>query len=162
MSRLASACDQKWVLAAAAAAALAFSGFAFAAPQEGGLYIAGAGFDFQTAANRAIKQNPGGRRFFVLAVPPATAALSNAANAKLTTLRERVVAANGVLLVCQRDVNRGLIDLSTLAPGVVAVRGWPPANSNELQHGARYFADEIPANLPADNGSLRKLRSTCS
>lgn len=145
-----------------AAAALLSLSVAHSAPTEGGLYIAGAGFSFQTAANRGIAQNPGGRRFFVLAVPPETAALSASANAKLSALRERVLAANGVLLVCQRDIDNGRLDQAKLAAGVVAVRGWPPANSQDLQHGQRYFADEVSANLPADNGSLRKLRSTCS
>ena len=45
------------------------------AQSEGGLYIAGAGFSFQVAAERALAQNPGGRRFFVLSLPPETAAL---------------------------------------------------------------------------------------
>lgn len=144
------------------AAALCSVSGAHSAPTEGGLYIAGAGFSFQTAAKRGIAQNPGGRRFFVVAVPPETAALGANANAKLSALRERVIAANGVLLVCQRDIDNGRLRPAELVSGVVAVRGWPPANSNELAHGQRYFADEVSANLPADNGSLRKLRSTCS
>ncbi|MDC8773078.1 hypothetical protein [Roseateles albus] len=133
-----------------------------AAPAQGGLYIAGAGFSFTTAAKRAMSQNPGGRRFFLLSLPPETAALGQGAQAALSNVRQRVVAANGVLLVCQRDVEQGRINLADLVPGVVAVRGWPAAGSNELQHGQRYFADEISANLPADNVALRQLRSTCS
>lgn len=135
---------------------------ALAAPTEGGLYIAGAGFSFQVAAKRALSQNPGGRRFFLLSLPPETAALKLSANANLSGLRRRVLAGNGVLLVCQRDVDKGRVSLAELVPGVVAVRGWPPAGSTELQHGERYFADETPANLPADNVALRQLRSTCS
>ncbi|MCV2355797.1 hypothetical protein LNV09_16765 [Paucibacter sp. B2R-40] len=135
---------------------------AVAAPAEGGLYIAGAGFSFKTAAKRAMSQNPGGRRFFLLSLPPETAALGLAANASLSNLRQRVVAANGMLLVCQRDVEQGRIKLSELVPGVVAVRGWPAAGSNEMRHGERYFPDENSVNLPADNVALRQLRSTCS
>ena len=33
---------------------------------------------------------------------------------------------------------------------------------NELPAGQRYFADENPANLPAANKALRRLRSTCA
>jgi hypothetical protein len=147
----------------AAALALALSaGPLRAAPIEGGLYIAGAGFSFKTAANRAIKQNPNGRRFFLLALPPETAALQLAANQASSRLRERVVAANGVLLVCRRDVEQGRVDPQLLVPGVLAVRGWPAAGSNELAHGQRYYADEVPGSLPADNVILRQLRSTCS
>jgi hypothetical protein len=135
---------------------------ALAAPAQGGLYIAGAGFSFKAAANRAMSQNPGGRRFFLLSLPPESAALSSGANANISSLRSRVLAANGVLLVCQRDVEQGRINMNELVPGVVAVRGWPAADSNELQHGQRYFSDEISANLPADNVALRQLRSTCS
>jgi hypothetical protein len=133
-----------------------------AAPIEGGLYVAGAGFSFKAAANRAIKQNPNGRRFFLLALPPESAALQLAANNSLSQLRQRVVAANGVLLVCRRDVEQGRVDPALLVPGVLAVRGWPAAGSNELAHGQRYYADETPGSLPADNVILRQLRSTCS
>lgn len=154
---------QSWRLFAAAVATLALSaGPLRAAPIEGGLYIAGAGFSFKTAANRALKQNPNGRRFFLLALPAETAALQASANPSLSQLRQRVVAANGVLLVCRRDVDQGRVDPALLVPGVLAVRGWPAAGSNELAHGQRYYADEVPGSLPADNVILRQLRSTCS
>ncbi len=150
-------------LLAAAAAALALSAAGLrAAPIEGGLYVAGAGFSFKAAANRAIKQNPNGRRFFLLALPPETVALQVAANKTSSQLRQRVVAANGVLLVCRRDVEQGRVDPQLLVPGVLAVRGWPAAGSNELAHGQRYYADELPGSLPADNVILRQLRATCS
>jgi len=129
---------------------------------EGGLYIAGAGFSFQVAAETAMSQNAGGRRFFLLSLPPETAALSATAPAALATLRNRVVAANGVLLVCQRDIENGRIRPASLAPGVVAVRGWPRPGNNELPDGQRYFKDENPANLPAADEALRQLRSTCA
>ena len=81
------------------------------AQSEGGLYIAGdAGFKFQQAAERGLAQNPGGRRFFVLSVPPQTSALKMSAPGQLARLRDRVIAGNGVLLVCQRDIDKGRID----------------------------------------------------
>ncbi len=100
------------------------------AQDEGGLYIAGYGFSFEQAANRGLSQNPKGQRFFVLALPPGTAALMRSAPEAATALRDRVVAGNGVLLVCQRDIDSGTIDASKLAAGVVAVRGFPPPGSN--------------------------------
>jgi hypothetical protein len=133
------------------------------AQSEGGLYIAGdAGFKFQQAAERGLAQNPGGRRFFVLSVPPQTSALKKSAPGQLARLRDRVIAGNGVLLVCQRDIDKGRIDPAELVPGVVAVRGWPEPGSNEIPPGKRYFADEDTSRLPAANEALRRLRSTCS
>jgi hypothetical protein len=133
-----------------------------AAQSEGGLYIAGAGFTFQEAAERGLSQNPGGRRFFLLSLPPESAALTSTAPPAMVRLRERVLAANGVLLVCQRDLDNGRIDVAALAAGVVPVRGNPAAGSNDLPAGQRYFAGENPANLPAANKALRRLRSTCA
>jgi len=135
---------------------------AAAALDEGGLYIAGAGFDFQTTAERALAQNTGGRRFFLLSLPPETAALLANATGPPATLRDRVAAASGVLLVCQRDIDSGKIRADGLVPVVVAVRGWPPAGSNDSAPGQRHFAGENPAHLPAANEALRQLRSTCS
>jgi hypothetical protein len=142
---------------AAAAMALACVGAASAA-DEGGLYIAGAGFSFQQAGERAIAQNPGGTRFFVLTLPAEAAALGPRATPAQQRLRDRVLAANGVLLVCQRDLDNRRINASNLAAGVVPVRG----ASNDLPAGERYFAGENPANLPAANEALRRLRSTCA
>jgi hypothetical protein len=146
-----------WCLRAASAALLACVGAASAA-SEGGLYIAGAGFSFQEAAERALAQNAGGNRFFLLTLPAEAAALGPRATPAQQRLRERVVAANGVLLVCQRDLDNGRISADNLVPGVVPVRG----NSNDLPPGQRYFANENPANLPAANKALRRLRSTCA
>lgn len=126
------------------------------------LHVAGAGFSFQSAAERARSQNPGGRRFFLLALPPETAAPLASAGGLRVGLRNRVVAANGMLLVCRRDIDNGKSRVAALAPGAVAVRGWPPAGSNELAQGQRYFTGENPAKLPAANEALRQLRSTCS
>lgn len=130
------------------------------ARDEGGLYVAGAGFTFQVAAERAMAQNPGGRRFFLLAVPPETAAFATTAPRALVTWRERVLAADGVLLVCQRDIDRGHVDAARLAPGVGVVRGWPPSGGGALV--GRALPGEDPANLPASDEALRRLRSTCA
>lgn len=144
----------------------AATGMAFAAPAraqaEGGLYVAGPEFSFQVAAQRALAQNPGGRRFFLLALPPQAVALTTRASTAQAALRERVLRANGVLLVCQRDVDSGRVSASALAPGVVAVRGWPAGGVGDLSDGQRDFAGENPANLPASNEALRRLRSACS
>jgi hypothetical protein len=145
-----------------AAVVAVVSASAASAQSEGGLYIAGAGFSFQVAAERAMSQNAGGRRFFLLSLPPETAALSATASAGMATLRNRVVAANGVLLVCQRDIDNGRIRPAGLAPEVLAVRGWPPPGNNELPDGQRYFTHENPANLPAADEALRRLRSACA
>jgi hypothetical protein len=154
---LASALRSTLFVAIAAASASAAS-----AQSEGGLYIAGAGSSFQVAAERALSQNTGGRRFFLLSLPPETAALAASATGSRARLRDRVVAANGVLLVCQRDIDNRKINAARLTPGVVAVRGWPPQGSNDLPDGQRYFANENPADLPAANEALRRLRSTCA
>ena len=132
------------------------------APAEGGLYIADAGFSFQVAAERAMAQNPGGRRFFLLSLPPESAALSASAGPVPTVLRQRVAAANGVLLVCRRDLDNGRIAAADLAPGVVAVRGWTSKGDADLPQGQRFFPGEDPASLPASNEALRRLRSACS
>jgi len=150
-------------LRACLAALLAVAGASAAsAPSEGGLYIAGASFSFEVAAERAMSQNPGGRRFFVLVLPPEAAALGASASPAQRRLRERVLAANGMLLVCQRDLDNGRIDAARLVSGVVPVRGWPSPGSNELPAGQRYFPNEDPSRLPAANEALRQLRSTCS
>ncbi len=132
------------------------------AQSEGGLYIAGDGFSFQAAAEQGMAKNARGRRFFLLSLPPESAALSRTAARPLAAVRERVVAANGVLFVCQRDVDNGSLDLSLLVPEVIAVRGWPPPGSPQIPKGQRYFPDENPAVLPKANDSLRRLRTTCS
>jgi hypothetical protein len=148
----------------AAAAAICAAGLAApaSAQSEGGLYIAGYGFSFQEVADRAIAQNPGGRPFFLLSLPPESQALATSAGGPSAAARDRVLAANGVLLVCQRDIDSGRINAAGLAPRVIAVRGWPPAGSPSLPPGERYFQGENPATLPASNEALRRLRSTCS
>ena len=147
------------VLVAALACALPH---AARAQTEGGLYIADSAFSFDQAARRGMAQNRKGTRFFVLALPPRTSALTTAAPRATATLRDQVIAQGGVLFVCQRDIDKGIIDAAKLAPGVVAVRGFPPVGSNALPHGERYFPDENRAVLPAGNEALRRLRSGCS
>ncbi len=132
------------------------------AQDEGGLYIAGDGFSFEQAAGQGLTRNPKGQRFFVLALPPNTAALTQAATPSDAAVRERIVAAGGVLLVCQRDIDNGSIDAAKLVPGVVAVRGFPPRGSSALPSGERYFPDEDRANLPRNNATLQRLRNACS
>ena len=90
--------------------------------------------------------------------PEEAATLGDRATPTQQRLRDRVLAANGVLLVCQRDLDNGRINAANLMPGVVPVRG----NSNDLPAGQRHFANENPANLPAADEALRRLRSTCS
>jgi len=146
------------------AALVAMLGAATAAraQSEGGLYIAGSGFSFAVAAERGLQQNPGGRRFFLLALPAEAAALRADASGPGAALRDRVLAAGGVLLVCQRDLNNGSINAATLVPGVEPARGWPAPGSNELPVGQRYFPGENAARLPAANEALRSLRSACA
>jgi hypothetical protein len=150
-------CPTSWCRHAIAAVLLAWAGAAAAAAQ-GGLYIAGEGFSFQQAAERALAQNPGAARFFLLSLPGEAGALGERATPAQQRLRERVLAANGVLLVCQRDLDNGRISAANLIPSVVPVRG----HSKDLPAGQRYFSGENPAQLPAANEALRRLRSTCS
>lgn len=133
-----------------------------AAQDEGGLYIANSQFSFEEAARQALARNPEGQRFFVLALPPNTRALTTAASRSAASLRDRVVTRGGVLYVCQRDVDDGSVDAGKLVPGVVAVRGFPPPGSDAIPPGERYFPDEDRATLPVNNVTLRQLRQACS
>ncbi len=130
-----------------AAVALPLPGTALA-QVEGGLYIAGYRHSFEHAA--------------VLALPPNTVALTKAATQSAAAVRERVVAAGGVLFVCQRDVDGGKIDAAALVPGVIAVRGFPPRGSDAIPRGERYYPDEDRTRLPQDNRALKRLRKACS
>ena len=146
---------------AAALAVLALPGTALA-QDEGGLYIAGNRHSFERAAEQGLARNPPGQRFFVLALPPNTVALTTAATPSAAAVRERVVAAGGLLLVCQRDIDNGKIAAATLVPGVAAVRGFPPRGSNAIPRGERYFPDEDRSTLPQDNRALKRLRKACT
>ena len=144
------------------AAAVCAAAAATAHAQEGGVYIAGDGFSFAKAASQALSTNPAGQRFFLLVLPPETRALKANASGRLAATRKRVTSSGGVLMVCQRDIDSGKVDLGALVPGVVAVRGWPPPGSTALPPGERYFADEDRSVLPAANEGLRRLRTTCT
>jgi hypothetical protein len=141
---------------------------ACAAPQavlaqdEGGLYVAEGRFSFEQAAGQGLASNPAGQRFFVLALPPNAAALTKLAPKSAAAVRDRVLAAGGVLMVCKRDVDSGAIDAATLVPGVAVVRGFPPRGSDVLPQGERYFPDEQRDQLPANNSTLTRLRNACS
>jgi hypothetical protein len=152
----------RWIASALVGCIVSVAPAVASAQSEGGLYVADSSFSFEQAANRGLAQNAKGTRFFVLALPPHTAALTTAAAPATATLRERVRAQGGVLMVCQRDIDAGRIDAARLAPGVVAVRGFPPPGSTALPEGERYFPDEDRAQLPAGNESLRRLRAGCS
>lgn len=152
----------RWISTALLGGIVSVSPALASAQSEGGLYVADSSFSFEQAANRGLAQNAKGTRFFVLALPPHTAALTTAAAPATAALRERVRAQGGVLMVCQRDIDAGRIDAARLAPGVVAVRGFPPPGSTALPEGERYFPDEDRAQLPAGNESLRRLRAGCS
>lgn len=132
------------------------------AQDEGGLYVAGYRHSFERAAEQGLERNPPGQRFFVLALPPNTVALTTAATPSAAAVRERVLAAGGLLLVCQRDIDNGKVSAAALVPGVVAVRGFPPRGSNAIPRGERYYPDEDRSVLPQDNRSLKRLRKTCS
>lgn len=162
MTRLISATKKSLVdLGAAVLIACALPGTSLA-QAEGGLYIAGYRFDFERAAEQGLARNPPGQRFFVLALPPNTAALTTAATTAAAAVRDRVVASGGLLYVCQRDIDNGSVDPATLVPGVVAVRGFPPRGSDAIPRGERYFPDENRDLLPTSNRTLKRLRSTCT
>jgi len=162
MSRLTSAKTRSLVGLGAAALVACALPFATLAQDEGGLYIAGYRFSFERAAKQALARNPPGQRFFVLALPKKSAALTLAATRSDAAVRDQVVAAGGVLMVCQRDIDNGKIDAAKLVPGVVAVRGFPPRGSDAIPRGERYYPDEDRNVLPQDNRSLKRLRKTCS
>lgn len=135
---------------------------AAAAQGTGGLYIAGANFDFGQTVERAVAQNPASSRFFVLATGGAVRGLSVVAPPELVEARNLGAARGAVFLVCQRDVERQVFALNELVPGVIAVKGWPPPGSNELPEGSKYYRGEDPSSLPNSTELLRRLRSTCS
>jgi hypothetical protein len=98
----------------------------------------------------------------VVAVPPEALGFAQDAPKQLASLRTRAQAAGAQFFVCQRDVDAGTVKIKDLAPGVVAVRGWPPKGSNALPAGSRYYADEDPAPLPKSTTVLRRLREICT
>lgn len=140
---------------------LSFVACNVSAQAGGGLYIAGAGFDFPQVAERALAQNPGAR-FFLLAVGDAVRYLSLTAPEEMVEVRNRVARGNVQFLVCQRELEAGNYRLVDLVPGTVAVRGFPPPGSTALPVENKFYADENPADLPWSTETLRRLRATCS
>ncbi|HTN49536.1 MAG TPA: hypothetical protein VMK32_08910 [Burkholderiaceae bacterium] len=130
--------------------------------EPGGLYIAGDEFTFEQAAQRALSENVTGQRFFVLVLPPAARPLGREASGLAAALRNEVMTARGVLLVCQRDIASGAIDGAALVPGVVAVRGWPPPDFDTWPPDQLYYPGEDPARLPQPVEQLRRARAVCS
>ncbi len=129
---------------------------------SGGLYVAGANFEFTQTIERALAQNPTPSKFFVLVVADSVRALSVVAPPELVEARNRGAARGAVYLVCQRDIEREVFALNDIVSEVTPVRGWPPAGSNELPDGVNYYRGEDPEKLPKATDLLRRLRSTCS
>ena len=69
---------------------------------------------------------------FLLTLPSQAASRRVNATPAQGRLREHVITSNGVLLVCQRDLNNRRLNAAQLVPQVVPVRGWPPKGSSEL------------------------------
>ena len=136
---------------------------AAAAPSEGGLYIAGYEFNFDQAASRGLSQNPKGRRFFVLTLAPNAGALTASAPKSSIALRERVIRSNGVLLVCQRDIDKRPYRCVEAGSGSRR-RPWI---SSSRQHGSSRtasatFRTRTATSFRKSNEALRRLRATCS
>ena len=129
---------------------------------NGGLYVAGGNLDFTQAVERALAQQPTTSKFFVLVTGDAVRGLSVVAPPELVEVRNRGAARGAVYLVCRRDIEREVFRLTDFVSGVVAVRGWPPPDSNELPEGTSYYRGEDPSLLPSSTELMRRLRSTCS
>jgi hypothetical protein len=133
-----------------------------AAQEPGGLYIAGDQFTFEQAARRALNENVQGERFFVVVLPPAAQPLDRESSGESVALRNRILVARGVLIVCQRDVASGAVDASGLVPGVVALKGWPPPDFDTWPPDQLYYPGENPSRLPVPTEQLRRARAVCS
>lgn len=142
--------------------AIGWTPLAAVAQTEGGLYVADGKFTFVQAAEQALARNRPGARFFVLALPPASAALTTAADRSTAAARTRVVGAGGVPMVCRRDLDSGAIDRRALVSGVVEVRGFAPGGGAQMAPGGRHFVGENPDDLPRSDEALRRLRAACA
>lgn len=132
------------------------------AQEPGGLYIAGDQFTFEQAAQRALNENVQGERFFVVVLPPAAQPLERESSGEAVALRNRILVARGVLIVCQRDVASGAVNASSLVPGVVALKGWPPPDFDAWPPNQLYYPGENPSRLPVPTEQLRRARAVCS
>ena len=132
------------------------------AQEPGGLYIAGDQFTFEQAAQRALSENVQGERFFVVVLAPAAQPLDRNSSGAAVALRNRILVARGILIVCERDVASGAVNGSGLVPGVVALRGWPPPDFDTWPPGQLYYPGEDPSRLPVPTEQLRRARAVCS
>jgi hypothetical protein len=129
----------------------------------GGLYVAGINFTFTQAVSQGLADNPTPGRFFVLAMPPATADLRTLGpTADIVALRDRAIARGAQFLVCRRDVASGALDPSTLIPGVAVVWGWPSDPNAPQPNAAGLFPGERASWFPAADELTRRIRSTCA
>jgi hypothetical protein len=129
---------------------------------SGGLYVAGANFDFTQAVERALAQHPTPSKFFVPATGDSVRGLSVVASPELVEVRNRGAARGRGLLGVPARYRARSLQHERAGTGVVAVRGWPPPGSNELPEGTNYYRGEDPSTLPSSSELLRRLRSTCS
>lgn len=144
------------------AAALATAASAWA-QGPGGLYIAGDDVDLAASLQEALASNPApSGRFFVLVLPAAQDALLSSEGPGLREQLARVRERGGSILVCRRDVAKGVIQPSLLGGAVTEVRGWPVPDGEQLIPGSFYYPGEAPASLPESHDLLKRLRSTCS
>ncbi len=129
----------------------------------GGLYIASGQYSFANAVRQGLADNPGGGRFYVLAVPPATQALlASGANPEDADLRSRAREAGVQFLVCRRDVQNGSVISGNLVPGVGVVWGWPEGPDAPAPDANNLFPGESASEFPASMELMRRIRSTCS
>ncbi|MCX7892188.1 MAG: hypothetical protein N2544_07475 [Burkholderiales bacterium] len=130
----------------------------------GGLYIAGVNFTFTQAVSQALADNPAPQgRFFILAMPPATADLAASGPATdVVRQRNEALARGAQFLVCRRDVQRGVVDPATLIPGVGVVWGWSSDPNAPQPDASGLFPGEQAGWLPQSAELARRIRSTCA
>ena len=136
-----------WRQGLLAVAALCAAALAAAQPQ-GGLYIAGAGFSFQGGGRARDAQNRGGQRFFLLSLPPETAALGVS-----RPRRHSAACANACSLPTACCWCASATSITAESPPRRWLPAWcgarlAPAGGPALPPGERYFPDENPAQLP--------------
>lgn len=149
----------RWALPAA----LTLATPAAIAQGAGGLYVAGVNFTFTQAVSEGLTDNPTPGRFFVLAMPPATADLrASGPSPDIVALRDQATARGAQFLVCRRDVANGSVDPSSLIPGVGVVWGWPSDPNAPQPDAAGLFPGESASWFPRASDLVRRIRSTCA
>lgn len=130
----------------------------------GGLYVAGVNFTLTQAVVEALADNPAPQgRFFILALPPATADLAaSGVAAEVVRLRGEAVARGAQFLVCRRDVAKGLVDPARLVPGVGIVWGWSSDRDAPQPDARGLFPGEEASWLPESQELVRRIRSACA